>query len=299
MANLRNARKHCVTEGEKKIWDFLNKHLSNDFWVWTNVKLMIENRGALESNEIDLILYHKAIGILVFSIKDWRIDQIKNITNNRIVLSNNDIKANPFLNAEQHRYCVQTKLKKNEFLDERGRLYRSPYIIRYAIKALGDIKDTRAIASLSALLDDVDPNVREEVINALVKIGKPAVEPLIVALNEEHSYVRWGAAKALGQIKDPRAIEPLFAVLQTIPLCPVGYEIDVRWCLIWALAELKDNRLVEPLIELLKSKETVARWKAASYLYSITGQKFGDDAPNWQEWWEENKEEVGKGIGNI
>jgi HEAT repeat protein len=103
-----------------------------------------------------------------------------------------------------------------------GRRSRCIYILMYVIKVLGDIKDTRAIASLSALLDDVDPNVREEVINALVKIGKPVVEPLIIALNEKHPHVRWGAAKVLGAIKDPRAVEPLFAALQTIPLCPVG-----------------------------------------------------------------------------
>jgi HEAT repeat protein len=179
-------------------------------------------------------------------------------------------------------------LKHNR--DRLGRRSQCIYILMYAVKALGDIKDIRAIDPLIALLDDVDPNVREEVINALVKIGKPTVEPLIVALNEEHSCVRWGAAKALGQIKDLRAIEPLFAVLQTIPLCSMGDEMNVRWCLIWALAELKDNRLVEQLIELLKSKETVARWAAASYLYSITGQKFGEEAAKWQEWWEENKE---------
>jgi HEAT repeat protein len=111
-------------------------------------------------------------------------------------------------------------LKHNR--DRLGRRSRCIYILMYVIKVLGDIKDKRAIGQLIAFLDDIDPNVRKEVIDALVKIGKPVVESLIIALNEKHPYVRWGAAKVLGEIKDPRAVEPLFAALQTIPLCPVG-----------------------------------------------------------------------------
>lgn len=120
MANMRNSLKSCITAGEKLIWQYLNEHFSSDFWVWTNVKLMHYARGSHESNEIDLILYQPDIGILVFSIKDWRIQDIKKITKNRVVLKS-DIKSNPYLNAEQHRYSVQTKLKKKQFLDEAGR----------------------------------------------------------------------------------------------------------------------------------------------------------------------------------
>jgi HEAT repeat protein len=36
-----------------------------------------------------------------------------------------------------------------------------------------------------------------------------AVEPLIAALKDNNSTVRWSAAEALGKIKDVRAIAPL------------------------------------------------------------------------------------------
>ena len=49
---------------------------------------------------------------------------------------------------------------------------------------------------------------------ALVKIGKPAVELLIKALEEEDWRVRRGAAVALGEIRDERAVEPLIKTLQ-------------------------------------------------------------------------------------
>lgn len=55
---------------------------------------------------------------------------------------------------------------------------------------------------------DSTPDVREEAAAVLVRIGTPAVEPLIAALNSNNWYVRQYAADALGDIKDPRAFEP-------------------------------------------------------------------------------------------
>lgn len=54
---------------------------------------------------------------------------------------------------------------------------------------------------------DGQPILKEE----LVAIGTPAVEPLIATLKNADPYVRQQAADALGDIKDPRALEPLIA----------------------------------------------------------------------------------------
>ena len=57
--------------------------------------------------------------------------------------------------------------------------------------------------------------LRLAVPKALAQIGDPrAVEPLVTALKVEYPTLRAGAAGALGQIGDPRAIEPLVATLQ-------------------------------------------------------------------------------------
>ena len=45
------------------------------------------------------------------------------------------------------------------------------------------------------------------------KIGEPAVEPLIKALEDEDGGVRSSAAVALGWMLDSRAVEPLNKVL--------------------------------------------------------------------------------------
>jgi len=39
------------------------------------------------------------------------------------------------------------------------------------------------------------------------------VEPLISALKDKDESVRWNAAKALGKLKDERAVEPLISAL--------------------------------------------------------------------------------------
>ena len=48
---------------------------------------------------------------------------------------------------------------------------------------------------------------------ALTAIGKPAVAPLIEALDDENRHLQRGAAQALGALKDRRAVEPLIAAL--------------------------------------------------------------------------------------
>ena len=49
---------------------------------------------------------------------------------------------------------------------------------------------------------------------ALVKMGEPAVEPLIQALQDEYWRVRMHAAGILGDIGDARAVEPLVQARQ-------------------------------------------------------------------------------------
>jgi len=114
-----------------------------------------------------------------------------------------------------------------------------------AAKALGEIKDARAIDPLIAVLRDED-NAAE----ALGKIGAPAVEPLIVALRDEDWYVRENAAKALGETKDARAVKPLIEALG---------DQNVRSNAAKALGKIKDVRAIAPLIAALEDEEQYFR----------------------------------------
>ena len=89
------------------------------------------------------------------------------------------------------------------------------------IKALGRLKNEKAVVPLMYILNDKDENykVRLNVAEALGRIGDTyAVNPLInlVADDREDSvYVRESAAKALGMLGDMRAIKPLVQILES------------------------------------------------------------------------------------
>ncbi|HTX67505.1 MAG TPA: HEAT repeat domain-containing protein [Opitutaceae bacterium] len=108
-----------------------------------------------------------------------------------------------------------------------------------AAEALGRIGDARAVGPLVDLLKqapsadppaadenapaapkadtdesaDAIPDVRQAAAEALGKLGAPAVEPLLGCLTADDATVCALAAKALGEIKDARAAEPLVAAL--------------------------------------------------------------------------------------
>jgi HEAT repeat protein len=151
--------------------------------------------------------------------------------------------------------------------------------------------------------------VRDETKTALVRIGTPAVDPLIHALSHPRPKVRGNAALTLGKIHDSRAIPPLInalkdrdpevrmwaaAALAEIPsrqaVKPLisalrDTEGNVRAYAAFALGQIGDHRAVEPLIEALRQGNTAA----SPALYEITGERFGDNAEKWQEWWDSNE----------
>jgi HEAT repeat protein len=111
----------------------------------------------------------------------------------------------------------------------------NPYVARVQVAfALGRLGDERAIEPLIDVLKRKAPRRDEEramfekmpeqaeflrrsaakTLDALVKIGPPAVEPLISLLKDENSYMRSFAAKALGELGDKRAVQPLVEVLK-------------------------------------------------------------------------------------
>ena len=67
-------------------------------------------------------------------------------------------------------------------------------------------------AMIAALADD-HGLARRDAREALIKIGQPAVAPLVRALQDPNWKIRWGAAKALGQIGDPTAASALVKTL--------------------------------------------------------------------------------------
>ena len=158
--------------------------------------------------------------------------------------------------------------------------------------ALGEIGDPQAIEPLIALLCDEDRFVKSHAAHALGMIGEPAVDPLIRALREGDGNLRWGAAIALGKIRDPRAIEPLIRALadkyenvraesaiitcsnrKTCIRTPATVFKIFRWTerleVVTALGELKDTDAIQPLIQMLENAGDEERKAIADALDAI------------------------------
>jgi HEAT repeat protein len=87
------------------------------------------------------------------------------------------------------------------------------HVRREAACALGILRDTQAVEALLIALNDTDGSVCAAA--ALGEIGQArAVRPLIAALKGEHALC-CAAIRALGKLRDPRAVEPLAKYLSS------------------------------------------------------------------------------------
>lgn len=109
-----------------------------------------------------------------------------------------------------------------------------------------------AIPFLIGMLKDKDSEVRQKTAWALGEIKDPrAIEPLIATIRDENLFVQLESARALGRIGDP--------VLQTLIAIIKDEKSDIRWEAGWALGQIRDPRAVEPLITALKDENSFIR----------------------------------------
>jgi len=126
----------------------------------------------------------------------------------------------------------------------------------FALKGIGD---PAAVPSLIAALEDQDVYVIRVAIKALGEIGDPrGLPPLIDCLkNHQLSHIRRVAAYALGETGSKEAVEPLIQALK-------DPSMEVRKSAAEALGKLRDSRALEPLKELVKYKK-FSKWDKLGY----------------------------------
>ena len=110
-------------------------------------------------------------------------------------------------------------------------------------------KKNEAVAGLIATLADTDPVERDGARRALVRIGGPAVEPLIAALQDARQHVRWEAAKALFSIAHPAAAPALVTALE-------DKDMNVRWLAAEGLCALEHDGLIPLLAALVEGADS-------------------------------------------
>jgi HEAT repeat protein len=132
-----------------------------------------------------------------------------------------------------------------------------------AAQALGEMGDLRAVEPLVVALGDQHLYVRAYAAESLAELGDArAVEPLICALGDEVPFVRAHAAQALGELGDARAVGALLKAL-------TDGDADMRAVAAWALGELDASQAVEPLIGLLGDRDAEVRVSAACSLGNL------------------------------
>jgi uncharacterized protein (DUF302 family) len=108
-----------------------------------------------------------------------------------------------------------------------------------------------AIQSLIMKLSSNDEILRIHSRESLVKIGKPAIPQLVEALMRGSHWLRWEAAKTLGEIENPTAAPALVEALK-------DEEFDVQWLAAAGLIKMKAGG-VESLLHALMTEADLPR----------------------------------------
>jgi len=133
---------------------------------------------------------------------------------------------------------------------------------------LGEIGDERAVAPLTQSLKVEEEEVQNEILKALVRIGDPAVDTLIIALNDEK--LEKVAKVALIKIGEPASRNLMFKYNNQNRDTKIYY-IDI-------MGEIGDKNSIEHLIHILKDikkRETYDREILTSTMKALG--KIGDE----------------------
>ena len=150
---------------------------------------------------------------------------------------------------------------------------------RIAARATRDANRALMQAGLDAKVDAdvVSDGVREGLKDALRHSGDQkdsaldtvGIAALIAALRDSDAGVRRAAAHSLGNLENPRAVEPLVSVLR-------DNDVEVRRNAVWALGNIEDRRAVPGLITALRDSDAEVRKSAAWALGNIEDPAAGD-----------------------
>lgn len=132
-----------------------------------------------------------------------------------------------------------------------------------AAKALGKMRDSKALDILFVTLKSGNSNQRCEIAELLGEVYDSHVEPALAdALNDPFENVRALAAAALGKLRDERAVGPLITALQ-------DKEWSVRHHAARSLGKIKDRRAIVPLTTALKDDNNYVRDAAIEALDAL------------------------------
>lgn len=116
MANFLSSPRHTgarATPGELRVADRLEKFLEDDYLCWYDVPVGPKHQHP------DFLVLHPGRGILVLEVKDWRIDQICEVTPKSFTMDfgkGHEVRANPLEQARSYAHAVVDILKRDRQL---------------------------------------------------------------------------------------------------------------------------------------------------------------------------------------
>jgi hypothetical protein len=150
-----------------------------------------------------------------------------------------------------------------------------------ALEALGRIADPAAAPIAVKCLASSDFELKRAAATALGRIGAAeAVVPLAAFLATADPPLQTAALDALALIRKPEG-----CVDAVLPLLD-SKDWQVRSSAIQCLGKLRAKEAVAPLIERLRKDEGRLREEAMLALQRTTGFEYGEDADQWQKWWD-------------
>jgi HEAT repeat protein/CheY-like chemotaxis protein len=132
-------------------------------------------------------------------------------------------------------------------------------------RELTDLADPRTVEPLITVLQDEHRSVRRAAAAALAKLGEAAAEALTISIRSQDWDVRQISAQVLGQIGDPRALQPLLLTLH-------DEHAEVRQAVVAALTGL-GQVAVEPLTDHLRDADSDIRRRAARALGELGARR--------------------------
>jgi HEAT repeat protein len=137
-----------------------------------------------------------------------------------------------------------------------------------AARALGRLGGFEVVEPLVEALSDENSQVCITATDALIEIGEVATDALIISLKNEKVNVRCDATRALGELGNIKAVEPVIEMLK-------DEWVNVRIYAVTSLGKLGDTKAVPALIEVLQndSENELVRAGAAAALGVLRDQR--------------------------
>lgn len=148
-------------------------------------------------------------------------------------------------------------------------------------------QDHKSVEQLLTDLRHPEPKIRCQAIESLRlrrnSAGAAIIAPIMRMVYDSNDEVRGKAVSALSDISDPRTVDLLIYALK-------DKKSYVRRGALRGLGNKKEPRSVAEIVNLLEDKDPMVGYEAMEALEAITGNKFGDNLWQWQNWWRENKQ---------